>query len=236
VKRLFALLRNELVTGAVLLAPVVGTLYLVFWVVRAIDGLFPNEYRPLVLGVPLPGFGIVLVVLLAFLVGLIAHNFLGARLVGWFDRAFQRVPLFGGTYGLIKQVFESVFSQGAESFQQAVLVEYPREGIWVIAFVTSPYAAAGLPVPVEIDAVSVFVPTTPNPTSGFYLLVDRRLVRPIAMPVADAFKLVVTMGIAKEPEMMTTTARISRESLAGTSAAATSVTPPPASPTSPDDR
>jgi uncharacterized membrane protein len=91
-----------------------------------------------------------------------------------------------------------------------------------------------LPVPVDSDAVSVFVPTTPNPTSGFYLLVDRRLVRPISMPVAEAFKLVVTMGIAKEPEMLTTTARISRESLAGTAVAATSVTPP-ASPTPPPD-
>jgi len=212
VKRIFHLLRNELVTGAVLLAPVVGTIYIVYAVVSAIDGLFPNEYRPRVLGVPLPGLGIASVVVLAFLFGLIAHNFVGQRLVAWFDRAFQRVPLFGGTYGLIKQVFESVFSQGAESFQQAVLVEYPRPGIWVIAFVTSPHAAVDLPD--GVDAVSVFVPTTPNPTSGFYLLVDRALVRPLDMPVADAFKLVITMGIAKEPEMMTTTAKLSRENLA----------------------
>lgn len=146
-------------------------------------------------------------------VGLFAHNFIGRRLVDWFDRAFQRVPLFGGTYGLIKQVFESVFSQGAESFQQAVLVEYPRPGTWVIAFVTSPTAAPGLPVPIEVDAVSVFVPTTPNPTSGFYVLVDRALVRPLTMPVAEAFKLVVTMGIAKEPEMLTTTLQMSRDAL-----------------------
>jgi len=212
-RRLLQLLRNELVTGAVLLAPVAGTLYLVFWVVRSIDGFFPNEYRPRVLGVPLPGLGIISVVVLALLVGLFAHNFIGRRLVDWFDRAFQRVPLFGGTYGLIKQVFESVFSQGAESFQQAVLVEYPRPGVWTIAFVTSPHPAPGLPVPTDADLVSIFVPTTPNPTSGFYLVVDRALVRPLDMPVADAFKLVVTMGIAKEPEMLTTTAKLSRENL-----------------------
>jgi uncharacterized membrane protein len=211
VRRFLHLLRNELVTGAVLLAPVVGTLYLVVAVVRSIDGLFPDEYRPRVLGRALPGLGIVSVLVLALVVGLVAHNFIGRRLVDWFDRAFQRVPLFGGTYGLIKQVFESVFSQGAESFQKAVLVEYPRPGIWVIAFVTAPHAP--VPLPDGTDGVSVFIPTTPNPTSGFYLIVDRALVRPLDMPVADAFKLLITMGIAKEPEMLTTTAKLSRENL-----------------------
>ena len=212
-KRLLAVLRNELVTGAVLIAPLAGTLYLVFWVVRSIDGLFPNEYRPLVFGVPLPGLGIISVVGLSLAVGLFAHNFIGRRLVDWFDTAFQRVPLFGSTYGLIKQVFESVFAQGADSFQRAVLVEYPRPGMWVIAFVTAPNVAPGLPVPEGSDPLSVYVPTTPNPTSGFYFIVDRSLVRPLDMPVADAFKLVVTMGIAKEPDLMTTTAKLSRETL-----------------------
>ena len=212
-KRLLHVLRNELVTGAVLLAPVVGTLYLVFWVVRSIDGLFPNEYRPRVLGYPLPGVGIAAVLVLALAMGLIAHNFIGRKLVEWIDRGFQAIPLFGGTYGLIKQVFESVFSQGADSFQRAVLVEYPRPGSWVIAFVTSSQIAPGLPVPAGADLVSVFIPTTPNPTSGFYLMVERSFTRPIEMSVAEAFKLLVTMGIAKEPEMLTTTAKLSRESL-----------------------
>ena len=210
-KGLFKLLRNELVTGAVLLAPVLGTLYLIFWVVRTLDGLFPLELRRRLFGGPVPGLGIVFALLLALLVGLFAHNFLGRRLVSWFDRAFQRVPLFGGTYGLIKQVFESVFSQGAESFQQAVLIEYPRPGMWAIAFVTSAHAAPGLPMPDGADPISVFVPTTPNPTSGYYLVVDRALVRELDMSVAEAFKLVVTMGIAKEPEMLTTTAKLSRD-------------------------
>jgi uncharacterized membrane protein len=206
-------IRNELVTGAVLLAPVVGTLYLVIAVVRGIDGLFSEELQRRLFGMTIPGIGVVAVLLLALLVGLFAHNFIGRRLVGWFDRVFQRVPLFGGTYGLIKQVFESVFAQGAESFQQAVLIEYPRPGVWAIAFVTSPHAAPSLPIPPEADAMSVFVPTTPNPTSGFYLVIDRALVRPLDMPVADAFKLVITMGIHKEPELLTTTAKLSRENL-----------------------
>ena len=212
-RRFARLLKNELVTGLVLLAPAAGTLYLVFWIVSGIDALFPHEFRPRVLGVPLPGLGVLSVICLALLVGVFAHNFVGQRLVGWFDRAFQSVPLFGGTYGLIKQVFESVFAQGADSFSRAVLVEYPRPGIFAIAFVTSPHVAVGIPTPPGSELMSVFIPTTPNPTSGFYLLVDKSVVRDLPMPVDQAFKLVITMGIAREPELLTTTAKMSRADL-----------------------
>jgi uncharacterized membrane protein len=109
-------------------------------------------------------------------------------------------------------VFESVFAQGAESFNRAVLIEYPRQGVFTIAFVTASH------VPVRSsegqELVSVFVPTTPNPTSGLYLLVEKKLVRDLDMPVQQAFKLVITMGIAKEPELITTTAKLQRKDLA----------------------
>src|SRR4051794_23726042 len=118
--RLGKLLKTELITGTVLLAPVAGTLYLVYVLASGIDGLFPDSLRPRVLGYPLPGLGVLSVFLLALAVGIFAHNFIGRRLVGMFDKVFSKVPLFGGTYGLIKQVFESVFSHGAESFKRAV--------------------------------------------------------------------------------------------------------------------
>ena len=206
-KRFGSLLKNELITGMVLLAPVAGTAYLVYLIVSGIDGLFPDELRPKLLGHPLPGLGVLSVLVLALLVGIFAHNFIGRRLVAFFDRSFQRVPLFGGTYGLIKQVFESVFSQGADSFKRAVLVEYPRPGVYAIAFVTSSY---GPPIQSASgqELVHVFIPTTPNPTSGFYLLVEKSLVRELDMPVQQAFKLVITMGIAKEPDLITTTAKM----------------------------
>ncbi len=212
-KRFGSLLKNELITGMVLLAPVAGTAYLVYLIVSGIDGLFPDELRPKLFGHPLPGLGVLSVLVLALLVGIFAHNFVGRRLVAFFDRSFQRVPLFGGTYGLIKQVFESVFAQGAESFNRAVLVEYPRPGVFAIAFVT----ATDVPVRSSEgeELVSVFVPTTPNPTSGFYLLVEKKLVRELDMPVQQAFKLVITMGIAKEPELLTTTSKLQRKDLAG---------------------
>ncbi len=213
-KRLRQLLKNELITGLVLLAPVGGTLYLVYALVSGVDALFPDQFRPRVLGHPLPGMGVVTVFFLALGVGLFAHNFIGQRMVGLFDRVFTKMPLFGGTYGLIKQVFESVFSQGAESFKRAVLVEYPRAGMYAIAFVTSTH------IPILSneghELISVFIPTTPNPTSGFYLLVEKSLVRDLDMPVQQAFKLVITMGVAKEPDLLTTTAKLTRDALNST--------------------
>src|SRR5262245_46282392 len=136
-RRFVRLLQGGLVTGLVPLAPVGRALDLGYLLVRALEALFPDAWRPRVLGYPLPGLGVLGVFVLALLVGLIAHNFFGQRLVGFFDRNFQKVPLFGTTYGLIKQVFESVFSQGADSFKRAVLIEYPRNGVYAIAFVTS---------------------------------------------------------------------------------------------------
>ena len=211
-KKLGSLVKNELITGMVLLAPVAGTAYLVYLIVSGIDGLFPDELRPKLLGHPIPGLGVISALVLALGVGLFAHNFIGRRLVGFFDKGLQRVPLFGGTYGLIKQVFESVFAQGADSFKRAVLVEYPRPGIYAIGFITS--EGSGI-VRSEggKELVNVFIPTTPNPTSGFYLLVDKKLVRELDMPVQQAFRLVVTMGVAKEPDLITTTAKLSRENL-----------------------
>ncbi len=174
-RRLGRLLKNELVTGLVLLAPIAGTAYLVVWIVRAVDSVLPERFRPHILGEPVPGVGVLLVLLLALTVGIIAHNFVGRRLVTLIDRVLSALPLFGGTYGLIKQVFESVFSQGADSFNRAVLVEYPRPGSYAIAFVTASHVQIKSATGQEL--ISVFVPTTPNPTSGFYLLVERTLVR-----------------------------------------------------------
>jgi uncharacterized membrane protein len=201
-------LKRELITGLVLLAPVAGTAYLVYFLVSGVDALYPDEWRPIIpiIDKRLPGLGVLAVLVLALLVGLLAHNLIGRRLVGFFDKALSSVPLFGGTYGLIKQVFESVFSQGADSFQRAVLVEYPRPGVYAIAFVTSTSGAVLSSAGKEL--VNVFIPTTPNPTSGFYLLVEKSLVRDLDMPVQQAFKLVITMGIAKEPDLITTTAKM----------------------------
>src|SRR4051812_29259688 len=119
-RRIFSILKNELVTGMLLVAPIAAAAYLVYWLVTGVDNLFPAALRPSLNGVPVPGLGLVSVFLLALLVGLLAHNFIGRRLVKVFDSAAHRIPLFGTTYGLVKQVLEAVFSTGATSFNRAV--------------------------------------------------------------------------------------------------------------------
>jgi len=211
--RLTTLLKRELLTGLLLVAPVGGALWIVWWIVAAVDGLFPNMWRPTIRGWPVPGLGLVSVVVLALGVGLLAHNYAGQRIVKWFDDIVHRIPLFGSTYGLIKQVLEAVFSSGGGSFKRAVLVEYPVPGSWAIAFVAQPFVTGKLRDAAGSEIVAVYVPTTPNPTSGFYLLVERERVRELDLPVDQAFKLILTMGIA-DAEALATTGKWSRRDLA----------------------
>jgi uncharacterized membrane protein len=213
--RLTSLIKRELLTGLVLLAPVGGAAWLVYWLVTSVDGLFPAAWRPRIHGTPLPGLGLISVLVLALIAGLVAHNFLGARLVKLFDDVVHRIPLFGSTYGLIKQVLESVFSSGGGSFKQAVLVEYPVAGSYAIAFVAQNNVTGKLRDAASDDIIAVYVPTTPNPTSGFYLLVEKSKARPLDMTVEQAFKLVLTMGIADSPESLATTAKWTRSEIIG---------------------
>lgn len=204
-----SLLKRELFTGLLLLAPVGGTAYLVYWMVTTVDGLFPDAWRPHIAGHPLPGLGLISVAILAVGAGVAAHNFVGRRLVRLFDDIVHRIPLFGSTYGLIKQVLEAVFSSGGGSFKRAVLVEYPVSGSWAIGFVAQAQVSGKLRDAADAEVLAVYVPTTPNPTSGFYLLVEREKVRELDMPVDQAFKMVLTMGIA-DGDGLATTAKWSR--------------------------
>src|SRR4051794_32803628 len=119
--RLLASVKSALFTGTLLVAPVVGAAYVVYWLVTSVDGLFPASLRPSVGGVPLPGLGLLAVALLALVVGFLAHNFVGRRLAGFFDAILPHIPIFGGTYSLLKQVLEAVFSSSGSSFSRAVL-------------------------------------------------------------------------------------------------------------------
>ena len=211
-KALALFIKRELLTGLLLIAPLGGATYLVYWLVASIDGLFPDVFRPTVLGRPLPGLGILAVLVLAVLTGILAQNFAGQRLVRLLDDLAQRVPLFGSTYGLLKQVLEAVFSTGGGSFKQAVLIEFPTPGSWAVAFVAQPHVTGKVREAAGTDLVAVYVPTTPNPTSGFYLVVERTRIRELDMPVEQAFKLVLTMGIA-DSEALATTAKWSRKDL-----------------------
>lgn len=211
-KRLLSLLKNELITGLLLMAPVAGAAWLAWWVITGVDGLFPDTLRPVVRGVPIPGLGILAVLVLGLVVGAAAHNFVGRRLVAMLDSGAQRIPLVGTTYGLLKQVLEAVFSTGGNSFRRAVLVQYPTAGSWAIGFVTQEEGAPRVAAAIGREVVSVYVPTTPNPTSGFFLLVEASALRDLEIPVDQAFKLILTMGMAGSESLdaLATTARWTR--------------------------
>lgn len=192
-------LRNWFFAGLVVAAPIGITLWLVWSFVEFVDGavtpLLPRAWDPETwLGFPLPGLGIVIVVVGLTLLGAIVANLFGRTMVRIGELILARVPLVRSIYSVIKQVVETLASNDASSFKEAVLVEYPGKGMWVIGFVTSPN-----PDP-EItrdspDVVGVLVPSSPNPAMGQLVFVTPERIRKLDMPVEKAAKLVISFGI-----------------------------------------
>lgn len=200
--------RANFLTGLVVVAPVMLTIYLLWAVITFIDAkivpLVPALYNPSTyLDWDVPGFGVLVFLIFTAAVGSLTKNLFGRQLIhlaeGWVDR----MPLVRSVYNALKQIMETVLSQSSTSFQQACLVEYPRKGIWAVAFVST--AARG-----EVAAkcgddgeevMGVFLPTTPNPTSGFLLFVPRKDVMPLDMTVEEAAKLVISAGLVTPPTL-----------------------------------
>ena len=194
-------LRAYFLAGIVVTAPIAITFYIAWQFVRAVDSwvspFLPPDMNPQRWGIP--GFGVVIVVVGLTLIGAFTAGLMGRFLVSVSERILARMPVIRSLYGAIKQVFETVLAQKTNAFREVVLVEYPRAGLWTLGFITG--ATNG-----EIKArlaegeggsemVNVFVPTTPNPTSGFLLFVPRRDLRVLDMTVEDGIKMVVSTGI-----------------------------------------
>ncbi|HOI75355.1 MAG TPA: DUF502 domain-containing protein [Syntrophales bacterium] len=189
-------------TGLAVVVPVVVTIYVLVFLVRLMDGLLsvvPQRFHPdTLLGVHIPGLGIIFTAILVFLSGLITRSYVGHRLVRTGDRILQKIPFVRGVYRASKQVSDSLIREKGNGFRKVVLVEFPRPGTYAIGFVTG--QAAG-----EIrerigEAVSVFLPTAPNPTSGYILLVQERDLVPLEMTVEQAFTLIVSGGMVAPPD------------------------------------
>lgn len=197
--RFLSRLRNYFLTGLVVAAPVTITVVLVMWFVDFVDAWFtpmiPDQYRPeRYLDFTVPGLGVIIAVVLLTLLGALTANLFGRTLVSYGERLVGRMPLVRNIYGALKQIFETVLSQSQQSFREVALIEYPRRGVYSIAFVTT--AAKGeVQARADEDMVSVFLPTTPNPTSGFLLFVPRRDVITLEMSVEDAAKMVISAGL-----------------------------------------
>jgi uncharacterized membrane protein len=191
-------MRRYLIAGLLVWVPLGITLYVLHFLVTALDQtllLLPERIRPdSLLGFHVPGFGVVLSFVILFATGALAANFFGARLILLWERLLGRIPFVKSLYSGVKQVSDTVLSEKGNAFRKALLVEYPREGSWTIAFLTgAPDASVARYLPGE--HVSVYVPTTPNPTSGFFLMLPRARVRELDMSVDEALKYIISMGV-----------------------------------------
>lgn len=212
-------LRANFLTGLVVIAPIGLTVWLIWTVTGWIDGfvlpLVPSAYRPenilrTLFGledapINIRGVGLVVFLLFTVIVGWLAKGIIGRSLLRWGESAVDRMPVVRTVYNALKQIAETVFSQSETSFDRACLVQYPRPGIWAVAFIsTTAKGEIQKRIPVDEQIMSIFLPTTPNPTSGFLLFVPRRDVIELDMSVEDAAKLVISAGLvypnAKNPK------------------------------------
>lgn len=200
-------LKNYFLTGLLVVVPVTLTIIVVRWLVNSMDSLLqsflPEALHPdRLFGVNVPGVGLVATCLLILLVGVFTANFLGRSLVDFAERVMDRIPIVKGVYHLFKQVSDTVLKRDKGAFRKVVLIEYPRREVWSIAFVTGVTQGEVQEVTAR-KLVNVFVPTTPNPTSGFYLLVPEDEMIELGMSVEEAFKLVISGGMVTPPERQT---------------------------------
>ncbi len=165
-------LRKWLFTGLLVIVPGVITVWVLHWIISTLDQtlyLLPEAWQPdHLLGMHIPGFGVVLTLVALLVIGATASNFVGRKLVAWGDAVITRIPVVRSIYSSVKQVSDTVFSDNGNACRTAVLVQWPREGVWTVAFITGSPAGevAGY---LRDEFVSVFVPTTPNPTGGYFV-------------------------------------------------------------------
>ena len=203
-------MRKHLLTGLLVWTPLAVTIWVLLWVLGLMDGLFsglltvtqavlPEKMRQGLESLRgVPGLGLVVLVVLLWSTGLFVANIFGQWWLAQWNRLLHKIPIVKSIYSSVKQVSDTLFSSSGNAFREAVLVQYPRAGSWTIAFVTgapSGEVAAHLASP----HVSVYVPTTPNPTSGFFLMMPRSDVVPLRMSVDEALKYIISMGVVAPP-------------------------------------
>lgn len=195
-------LRAYFLAGVLVAAPILLTVYLTWSFISIIDGvvraILPDRFNPETY-VHVPGIGLIMTVIALTLVGAATANYVGRVFLRLSERLLARMPVIRGVYGAAKQIFETVLAKQSNTFREAVLVEYPRRGMWTIAFITQRTEGEvhDLTGP---DPISVYVPTTPNPTSGFLVFVPRSDVVALAMTVEEAIKMVISTGIVTPPD------------------------------------
>ncbi len=192
-------LRKWLLSGLLTLVPANNTLWVLEWVVSTLDQtlrILPEAWQPQRLfGMHVPGLGVLLALLIVLSIGALASNFIGNKLVNWWHALLHRIPVVRSIYSGVKQVSDTLFSEKGNAFRKALLVQWPREGMWTIAFLTGTPGGDVARHLNSQDYLSVFVPTTPNPTGGYFVMVHKRDCVELTMSVDEALTYVISMGV-----------------------------------------
>jgi uncharacterized membrane protein len=198
-----ALMKKYLLTGLLVLVPLVITLWVLGFIIGILDQslmLLPQAWHPdNLLGIHIPGLGVILTVLIVLVTGLLVRNVFGQRLLSWWEQVLRRIPFVNAIYNSVKQVSDTLLSESGNAFGKVLLVRYPHAESWSLAFQTS--------VPAEVtrklegdEYVGVFVPTTPSPVNGFYFYVKKSETIELDISVDAAFKAIISMGVVTTPE------------------------------------
>ncbi|WP_397407482.1 DUF502 domain-containing protein [Polaromonas sp.] len=191
-------IRRWLLAGLLVLVPLAVTVWLLNWIIGTLDQtlqILPLDWQPdKLLGVHIPGFGVLLALAIVLSIGAIASNFFGRKLVSWWDALLSRIPIVRSIYSSVKQVSDTLFSENGNAFRKALLVQWPREGVWTIAFQTG-MPGGDVANHLQGDYLSVYVPTTPNPTGGYFIMLPKADCIELKMSVDEALTYVISMGV-----------------------------------------
>ena len=190
-------LRNYFISGLLFWVPLALSVIVIKFSLEFINKLVPTKYIPETLfnlNTNFPGSGIVLVLIIILITGVIVSNFLGRKLVELWEKILNKIPGFRNVYKVLKKVSDTVFNSSTESFRKAFLIQYPSKGIWVIAFQSGDYKGEAESIIGE-EMINLFVPTTPNPTSGFFVMMPIKDAFELDMSVEEAFKIVISAGV-----------------------------------------
>ena len=190
-------LRNYFISGLLFWIPLALSVLLIKFFLEIVNNLVPTRLLPeslLNLDTTIPGSGIVLVILVILITGALVTNILGRKLLDLWERALNKIPGFRNIYNALKKISSTVLNTSSESFRKAFLIQYPSKGIWVIAFQSGDYKGEVESI-IGKDVINLFVPTTPNPTSGFFVMISKKDAVELQMSVEEAFKLVISAGV-----------------------------------------
>ncbi len=193
-----AAVRRWLLAGLLVLVPLGITFWVLEWMIATLDQtllFLPGSWHPdKLIGFHIPGFGVLLALFILLLIGAITSNFFGKKLLSWWNSLLNRIPIVRSIYSGVKQVSDTLFSENGNAFRKALLVQWPREGMWTIGFQTGT-PGGDVASHLQGDYLSVYVPTTPNPTGGYFVMLKREHCIELKMSVDEALTYVISMGV-----------------------------------------